>query len=190
MGHAGPAARPERLFEIAPATSRSPCLARHDHVLPLLASFWPRLAAEAAAADLFSARAEPDSYNESGTSRPGCRPTRQQRRRHSPSFSRLVLTIRPATGWRAFSAGQEFFLLLLLGLTFTGAADAAGLMFVQLKLHNSLIGAIVHTAIQPFSVYIMRNASRRCRELKAAVIVAQLSWQVLVRVPAGHHCAI
>jgi multiple sugar transport system permease protein len=59
-------------------------------------------------------------------------------------------------------------------------------MFVQLKLHNSLVGlAIVHTAIQlPFSVYIMRNAFEAVpRELEeAAVMDGCNSWQVLTRV--------
>jgi multiple sugar transport system permease protein len=85
--------------------------------------------------------------------------------------------------------GKEFFfLVLLLGLIIPYQALLTPLffLFVQLKLHNSLIGlAIVHTAIQlPFSVYIMRNAFEAVpRELEeAAVIDGCSSWQVLVRV--------
>jgi multiple sugar transport system permease protein len=59
-------------------------------------------------------------------------------------------------------------------------------MFVQLRLHNSLLGlAILHTAIQlPFSLYIMRNAFEAVpRELEeAAVIDGCNSWQVLTRI--------
>lgn len=85
--------------------------------------------------------------------------------------------------------GKEiFFLVLLLGLIIPYQALLTPLffMFVQLKLHNSLVGlAIVHTAIQlPFSIYIMRNAFEAVpRELEeAAVIDGCNSWQVLVRV--------
>ena len=85
--------------------------------------------------------------------------------------------------------GKEiFFLILLLGLIIPYQALLTPLffMFVQLKLHNSLVGlAIVHTAIQlPFSIYIMRNAFEAVpRELEeAAVIDGCNSWQVLVRV--------
>lgn len=85
--------------------------------------------------------------------------------------------------------GKElFFVVLLLGLIIPYQALLTPLffMFVQLKLHNSLIGlAIVHTAIQlPFSVYIMRNAFEAVpRELEeAAVIDGCNSWQVLVRI--------
>jgi len=85
--------------------------------------------------------------------------------------------------------GKEFFfLVLLLGLIIPYQALLTPLffLFVQLKLHNSLVGlAIVHTAIQlPFSVYIMRNAFEAVpRELEeAAVIDGCSSWQVLVRV--------
>jgi multiple sugar transport system permease protein len=85
--------------------------------------------------------------------------------------------------------GKEFFfLVLLLGLIIPYQALLTPLffLFVQLKLHNSLVGlAIVHTAIQlPFSIYIMRNAFEAVpRELEeAAVIDGCNSWQVLVRV--------
>ena len=85
--------------------------------------------------------------------------------------------------------GKEFFfIVLLLGLIVPYQALLTPLffMFVQLKLHNSLVGlAIVHTAIQlPFSVYIMRNAFEAVpRELEeAAVIDGCNSWQVLVRI--------
>lgn len=85
--------------------------------------------------------------------------------------------------------GKEFFfVLLLLGLIIPYQALLTPLffMFVQFRLHNSLVGlAIVHTAIQlPFSVYVMRNAFEAVpRELEeAAVIDGCNSWQVLVRV--------
>jgi multiple sugar transport system permease protein len=102
----------------------------------------------------------------------------------------LVLTIPAGYGLARFPVpGKEFFfLVLLLGLIVPYQALLTPLffMFVQLKLHNSLVGlAIVHTAIQlPFSVYIMRNAFEAVpRELEeAAVIDGCNSWQVLVRV--------
>lgn len=85
--------------------------------------------------------------------------------------------------------GKEFFfVLLLLGLIIPYQALLTPLffMFVQLRLHNSLVGlAIVHTAIQlPFSIYVMRNAFEAVpRELEeAAVIDGCNSWQVLIRV--------
>jgi multiple sugar transport system permease protein len=83
---------------------------------------------------------------------------------------------------------EALFFILLLGLIVPYQALLTPLffMFVQLKLHNSLIGlAIIHTAIQlPFSVYVMRNAFEAVpRELEeAAVIDGCSSWQVLVRV--------
>ena len=84
---------------------------------------------------------------------------------------------------------KEFlFVVLLLGLIIPYQALLTPLffMFVQLKLHNSLVGlAIIHTAIQlPFSVYMMRNAFEAVpRELEeAAVIDGCNSFQVLVRV--------
>ena len=102
----------------------------------------------------------------------------------------LVLTIPAGYALARFPIpGKEvLFVLLLLGLIIPYQALLTPLffMFVQLKLHNSLVGlAIVHTAIQlPFSVYIMRNAFEAVpRELEeAAVIDGCNSWQVLARV--------
>lgn len=85
--------------------------------------------------------------------------------------------------------GKEvLFVILLLGLIIPYQALLTPLffMFVQLSLHNSLLGlAIIHTAIQlPFSIYIMRNAFEAVpRELEeAAVMDGCNSFQVLVRV--------
>jgi multiple sugar transport system permease protein len=105
-------------------------------------------------------------------------------------FFCLVLTIPAGYALACFPApGKEvLFVLLLLGLIIPYQALLTPLffMFVQLKLHNSLVGlAIVHTAIQlPFSVYIMRNAFEAVpRELEeAAVMDGCNSWQVLTRV--------
>jgi multiple sugar transport system permease protein len=102
----------------------------------------------------------------------------------------LALTIPAGYALGRFPVpGKEFFFfVLLLGLIIPYQALLTPLffMFVQLKLHNSLVGlAIVHTAIQlPFSVYVMRNAFEAVpRELEeAAVIDGCDSWQVLVRV--------
>jgi multiple sugar transport system permease protein len=83
---------------------------------------------------------------------------------------------------------EVLFVALLLGLIIPYQALLTPLffMFVQLKLHNSLVGlAIIHTAIQlPFSVYLMRNAFEAVpRELEeAAVIDGCNSFQVLTRV--------
>ena len=83
---------------------------------------------------------------------------------------------------------EVLFVTLLLGLIIPYQALLTPLffMFVQLKLHNSLVGlAIIHTAIQlPFSVYLMRNAFEAVpRELEeAAVIDGCNSFQVLTRV--------
>jgi multiple sugar transport system permease protein len=83
---------------------------------------------------------------------------------------------------------EVLFVMLLLGLIIPYQALLTPLffMFVQLKLHNSLVGlAIIHTAIQlPFSVYLMRNAFEAVpRELEeAAVIDGCNSFQVLTRV--------
>jgi hypothetical protein len=59
-------------------------------------------------------------------------------------------------------AKEFFFVVLLLALIIPYQALLTPIffMFVQMKLHNSLVGlAILHTAIQlPFSLYIMRNA--------------------------------
>jgi multiple sugar transport system permease protein len=83
---------------------------------------------------------------------------------------------------------ELLFVLLLLGLIVPYQALLTPLffMFVQLKLHNSLVGlAIIHTAIQlPFSLYLMRNAFEAVpRELEeAAVIDGCNSFQVLTRI--------
>ena len=83
---------------------------------------------------------------------------------------------------------EVLFITLLLGLIVPYQALLTPLffMFVQLKLHNSLVGlAIIHTAIQlPFCVYLMRNAFEAVpRELEeAAVIDGCNSFQVLTRV--------
>jgi len=83
---------------------------------------------------------------------------------------------------------EVLFVTLLLGLIIPYQALLTPLffMFVQLKLHNSLVGlAIIHTAIQlPFSVYLMRNAFEAVpRQLEeAAVIDGCNSFQVLTRV--------
>ncbi|HTV71115.1 MAG TPA: carbohydrate ABC transporter permease [Rhizobiaceae bacterium] len=73
-------------------------------------------------------------------------------------------------------AKEALFVLLLLGLIVPYQALLTPLffLFVQLKLHNSLVGlAIVHTAIQlPFSIYVMRNAFEAVpRELEEAAIM-------------------
>jgi multiple sugar transport system permease protein len=85
--------------------------------------------------------------------------------------------------------GKEFlFVVLLLALIIPYQALLTPIffMFVQLKLHNSLLGlAIVHTAIQlPFSLYVMRNAFEAVpSELEeAAVIDGCGSWQVLTHI--------
>jgi multiple sugar transport system permease protein len=102
----------------------------------------------------------------------------------------LVLTIPAGYALACFPIpGKEaLFVVLLLGLIIPYQALLTPIffMFVQLKLHNSLVGlAIVHTAIQlPFSVYVMRNAFEAVpRELEeAAVVDGCNSWQVLTRV--------
>jgi multiple sugar transport system permease protein len=71
---------------------------------------------------------------------------------------------------------EALFTVLLLGLVIPYQALLTPLffLFVQLKLHNSLVGlAIVHTAIQlPFSVYVMRNSFEAVpRELEEAAII-------------------
>jgi multiple sugar transport system permease protein len=100
----------------------------------------------------------------------------------------LALTIPAGYGLAKFRIpGKEaLFVVLLLGLIVPYQALLTPLffLFVQLKLHNSLIGlAIVHTAIQlPFSVYVMRNAFEAVpREVEeAAVIDGCNSFQVLI----------
>src|SRR5919106_698172 len=90
----------------------------------------------------------------------------------------LGLTIPAGYGLARFPVpGKEvLFLVLLLGLIVPYQALLTPLffMFVQLKLHNSLLGlAIVHTPIQlPFSIYVMRNAFEAVpRELEEAAIM-------------------
>jgi multiple sugar transport system permease protein len=78
------------------------------------------------------------------------------------------------------------FLLLALIIPYQALLTPMFLMFVQLKLTNSIIGlAILHTTIQlPFSLYIMRNSFEAVpRELEeAAVIDGGSTWQVLTNV--------
>ena len=103
-------------------------------------------------------------------------------------FFCLVLTVPAGYGLAKFRVpGKEMlFVVLLLGLIVPYQALLTPLffLFVQLKLHNSLVGlAIVHTAIQlPFSVYVMRNAFEAVpRELEEAAIMDGCnSFQVLV----------
>jgi multiple sugar transport system permease protein len=103
-------------------------------------------------------------------------------------FFCLVLTVPAGYGLAKFRIpGKEaLFVILLLGLIVPYQALLTPLffLFVQLKLHNSLVGlAIVHTAIQlPFSIYVMRNAFEAVpRELEEAAIMDGCnSFQVLV----------
>ena len=78
------------------------------------------------------------------------------------------------------------FLLMALIIPYQALLTPMFLMFVQLKLTNSIIGlAILHTTIQlPFSLYIMRNSFEAVpRELEeAAVIDGGGTWQVLTNV--------
>jgi multiple sugar transport system permease protein len=78
------------------------------------------------------------------------------------------------------------FMLLALIIPYQALLTPIFLMFVQLKLTNSIVGlAILHTTIQfPFSLYIMRNAFEAVpRELEeAAVIDGGGTFQVLRRV--------
>jgi multiple sugar transport system permease protein len=102
----------------------------------------------------------------------------------------LALTIPAGYGLAKFRipAKEALFMVLLLGLIVPYQALLTPLffLFVQLKLHNSLVGlAIVHTAIQlPFSVYVMRNAFEAVpRELEEAAIMDGCnSFQVLVHI--------
>ena len=82
--------------------------------------------------------------------------------------------------------GKEFifvFLLMALIIPYQALLTPMFLMFVQLKLTNTILGlAILHTTIQlPFSLYIMRNSFEAVpRELEeAAVIDGGGTWQVL-----------
>ena len=78
------------------------------------------------------------------------------------------------------------FLLMALIIPYQALLTPMFLMFVELKLTNSIIGlAILHTTIQlPFSLYIMRNSFEAVpRELEeAAVIDGGGTWQVLTKV--------
>jgi multiple sugar transport system permease protein len=102
----------------------------------------------------------------------------------------LALTVSAGYGLAKFRipAKEVLFIVLLLGLIVPYQALLTPLffLFVQLKLHNSLIGlAIVHTAIQlPFSIYVMRNAFEAVpRELEEAAIMDGCnSFQVLVHI--------
>ena len=102
----------------------------------------------------------------------------------------LALTVSAGYGLAKFRipAKEALFIVLLLGLIVPYQALLTPLffLFVQLKLHNSLIGlAIVHTAIQlPFSIYVMRNAFEAVpRELEEAAIMDGCnSFQVLVHI--------
>jgi len=82
--------------------------------------------------------------------------------------------------------GKEFifvFLLMALIIPYQALLTPIFLMFVQLKLTNTILGlAILHTTIQlPFSLYIMRNSFEAIpRELEeAAVIDGGGTWAVL-----------
>ncbi len=78
------------------------------------------------------------------------------------------------------------FLLLALIIPYQALLTPLFLMFVQLKLTNTILGlAILHTTIQlPFSLYIMRNSFEAVpRELEeAAYIDGGSAMQVLRRV--------
>ncbi|MEX1181261.1 MAG: carbohydrate ABC transporter permease [Cucumibacter sp.] len=85
--------------------------------------------------------------------------------------------------------GKEFFfvvLLMALIVPYQALLTPIFFMFVQLKLHNSILGlAIIHTTIQmPFSVYIMRNSFEAVpKEIaEAAVMDGASSWQTLLRI--------
>jgi multiple sugar transport system permease protein len=78
------------------------------------------------------------------------------------------------------------FLLMALIIPYQALLTPMFLMFVQLKLTNSIVGlAILHTTIQfPFSLYIMRNSFEAVpNELEeAALIDGGGPWQVLTKV--------
>ena len=66
------------------------------------------------------------------------------------------------------------FLLLALIIPYQALLTPMFLMFVQLKLTNTILGlAILHTTIQlPFSLYIMRNSFEAVpRELEEAAYI-------------------
>jgi multiple sugar transport system permease protein len=102
----------------------------------------------------------------------------------------LVLTVPAGYSLARFKVpGKELlFVLMLLALIvpYQALLTPMFLMFVQLKLTNTLVGlAILHTAIQvPFSLYIMRNSFEAVpRELEeAAVMDGGNSWQILTRI--------
>lgn len=102
----------------------------------------------------------------------------------------LVLTVPAAYSLARFKVpGKEFlFVLMLLALIvpYQALLTPMFLMFVQLKLTNTLVGlAILHTAIQvPFSLYIMRNSFEAVpRELEeAAVMDGGNTFQILTRI--------
>ena len=99
----------------------------------------------------------------------------------------LALTIPAGYALARFPVpGKELmfvFLLLALIIPYQALLTPIFLMFVKLKLTNSIIGlAIVHTAIQlPFSLYIMRNSFESVpRELEEAALTdGGNSWQIL-----------
>ena len=88
---------------------------------------------------------------------------------------------------------EPIFVLLLLALIIPYQALLTPLffMFVQINLHNSLLGlAILHTSIQlPFSLYVMRNAFETVpKELEEA---ANRRWlqqfpDTSARIPSGN----
>ena len=102
----------------------------------------------------------------------------------------LALTIPAGYGLARFpipaKEGIFVFLLLSLIIPYQALLTPLFLMFVQLKLTNTIIGlAILHTTIQlPFSLYIMRNSFEAVpRELEeAAYIDGGSAFQVLRRV--------
>ena len=102
----------------------------------------------------------------------------------------LILTVPAGYALARFKVpGKEIlFVLMLLALIvpYQALLTPMFLMFVQLKLTNTLVGlAILHTAIQvPFSLYIMRNSFEAVpRELEeAAVMDGGNSWQILTRI--------
>jgi multiple sugar transport system permease protein len=85
-----------------------------------------------------------------------------------------------------FREGFFVFLLLALIIPYQALLTPMFLMFVQLKITNTILGlAILHTTIQlPFSLYIMRNSFEAVpRELEeAAYIDGGSPFQVLRRV--------
>lgn len=102
----------------------------------------------------------------------------------------LLLTISAgyALGRFRIPAKEVLFVFLLMALIipYQALLTPIFLMFVKLKLTNTILGlAILHTTIQlPFSLYIMRNSFEAVpKELEeAAVIDGGSSWQVLTRV--------